>query len=56
LTKEVPSRSEAKRLILQGGIDIDGIKVVDPSEEIEITKEGITVKIGKIKFINVVKE
>jgi tyrosyl-tRNA synthetase len=56
LTKEVPSRSEAKRLILQGGIDIDGVKVDDPAQEIEITKGGIIVKIGKIKFVKVAKK
>jgi tyrosyl-tRNA synthetase len=56
LTKEVSSRSEAKRLILQGGIDIDGAKVNDPAQEIEITKAGIIVKIGKMKFVKVARK
>ncbi|MEK7112857.1 MAG: tyrosine--tRNA ligase [Patescibacteria group bacterium] len=52
-TKEVPSRSEAKRLILQGGIDVEEKTINLPTQEISIPKEGIVIKIGKIKFVQI---
>lgn len=52
-TKMIASRSEAKRLILQAGIDIEGQMADDPTQEIKIPKEGIVVRIGKIKFVKV---
>ena len=52
-TKQVPSRSEAKRLILQGGVDVGKSTIDDPTREIEIPEGGIVIKIGKIKFVKV---
>jgi len=52
-TKAVASRSEAKRLILQGGIDVEEKTINDPTQEIAIPKEGIVIKVGKIKFVKV---
>jgi len=52
-TKAVTSRSEAKRLILQGGIDVEKKTINDPTQEITIPKAGIVVKVGKIKFVKV---
>jgi len=45
----VPSRSEAKRLVEQGGVDIDGekVKVVG---EIKVS-DGMIVRVGKRKFV-----
>ncbi|MDD4705746.1 MAG: tyrosine--tRNA ligase [Bacilli bacterium] len=40
-----PSKSEARRLITQGGIEVDKIKIVDPNYEIE--KEEVIIKKGK---------
>jgi tyrosyl-tRNA synthetase len=52
-TKAVASRSEAKRFILQGGIDVEESTINDPTQEITIPKEGIVIKVGKIKFVKV---
>ncbi|MBI2066024.1 tyrosine--tRNA ligase [Candidatus Woesebacteria bacterium] len=52
-TKEVPSRSEAKRLILQGGIDVEETTINDPTREMTIPKEGVVIKVGKMKFVKV---
>ncbi|MBI4153459.1 tyrosine--tRNA ligase [Candidatus Woesebacteria bacterium] len=48
-TKEVPSRSEAKRLILQGGIDVAEKTIDDPTQEIAISQKGI---IEPVRFEN----
>ena len=45
-----PSRGEARRLILQGGVTIDGTKITDPNEKILLDGEKI-LKVGKRKFI-----
>jgi tyrosyl-tRNA synthetase len=45
----VKSRSEARRVIEQGGVEINGKRMKDPKGEIEIpqTNEGIVLKVGK---------
>ena len=48
----VSSKSEARRLIGQGAVDIDGRALTSPVEKIEI-KKGVVIKIGKRKFIRV---
>jgi len=48
------SRSEAKRLINQKAIDIDGQEQNDPAKEIEIPDKGFVVRVGKVKFVKVV--
>lgn len=45
-----PSRGEARRLVQQGGVTIDGNKVSDPNEFIKLDTEKI-LKVGKRKFI-----
>jgi len=45
----VPSRSEAKRVIEQGGITYDGKTITDPNE-IFIPKEGAIIQKGKHEF------
>jgi tyrosyl-tRNA synthetase len=47
----VKSRSEAKRLLLQGAIEIDGAKVTNNQVSI---KNGSTIKVGKRRFIRIV--
>ena len=44
-----PSKSEARRLITQGGIEIDKVKIIDPNYE--IVKNEVIIKKGK-KSIN----
>ncbi|HEV2339269.1 MAG TPA: tyrosine--tRNA ligase [Patescibacteria group bacterium] len=49
------SKSEAKRLIEQGGLEIDNVKIENPSQEITI-EDTILVKVGKRKFVEVTRE
>ncbi|MEJ7847144.1 MAG: tyrosine--tRNA ligase [Pyrinomonadaceae bacterium] len=54
LTGLAPSKGEAKRLIEQGGVKLDGEKVVSASAEIIIKKdEAILLQVGKLKFLKV---
>ncbi len=50
-----PSRGEARRLIVQGGVSIDGGKITDPKATITINN-GNVLKVGKRKFVKLVKE
>ncbi len=49
------SKNEAKRIIQGGGLKINGEKITNPQEEIEIKGE-LKVKVGKKKFFRVIKE
>jgi tyrosyl-tRNA synthetase len=46
------SKKEAKRLIEQGGVKINGEKISDTGAEIEIDNE-ILLQVGKRKFLKV---
>jgi tyrosyl-tRNA synthetase len=48
--KFAPTKAEARRLVIQGGVSIDGEKVQSISEVIKIKGEKI-LKVGKRKFI-----
>jgi tyrosyl-tRNA synthetase len=48
------SRSEARRLIEQGGVSIDGEKITDPNASLPSKKEFV-LKVGKRKFLKVVR-
>jgi len=52
-TKLAPSKSEAKRLILQGGVKIDQVVQKDWKKTVEI-KKGMIVQVGKRRFIKIV--
>src|SRR5256885_13097922 len=53
----VTSRSEAERLIKQGGVEIDGEREEDPRKDIDLTKpREFLVRAGKKKFLRVVVE
>jgi len=54
-TGVIESNSEAKRLLKQKAIDIDGEVVSDGQKEIKIKKEGIVIKIGKRKYYKIVR-
>lgn len=46
------SKGEARRLIEQGGVSVDGQRIADPSAIIVIN-QGVIVKVGKRKFMRV---
>ncbi len=50
-TKILPSKSEARRLVIQGGITVDNEKVTDPNKEF---KESIILKKGKKNIYKIV--
>ncbi len=52
-TKLAPSRSEAKRLISQGGVSIDGDKISDLSAIIKLKDKNI-IKVGKRNFLKII--
>ena len=49
------SKSEARRLIEQGGITIDGEKKTNPSESIKFDQD-LKIKKGKKVFVKVIKK
>jgi len=49
----VNSKSEARRLIEQGGVKINGEKVDDPNLDLTV-KKGMVIKIGKLNFVKLV--
>lgn len=51
-TNLAASRSEARRLIEQGGVEIDNQKITDATGEITI-KDNVVIKAGKRKFVEV---
>lgn len=55
--KLTPSKSEAIRLIEQGGVEIDGIRVDDPRKEMDLSKPAsFLLRAGKKKFLRIVVE
>jgi tyrosyl-tRNA synthetase len=55
--QEVPSTSDAERLIKQGGFEIDGTIVKDPACRIDLDKPAsYEVRLGKKKFLRIVVE
>jgi tyrosyl-tRNA synthetase len=45
----VASGGEGKRMVKQGGVSVDGRKIIDPNEEIT-PREGMVVQVGKRRF------
>ena len=57
LLQEVPSASEAERLMKQGGFEIDGKPVGDPTLKLNLEQPGsYRVRLGKKKFLRIVVE
>ena len=50
-----PSKGEARRLVVQGGVTIDGEKVDDIKTTVKFDKEKI-LKVGKRKFVRIVAD
>lgn len=55
LVNFAPSKGEAKRLVLQGGVSIDGVKISDVHQNIKI-KSGMILKVGKRKFLKLTEK
>jgi tyrosyl-tRNA synthetase len=51
-----PSNSEARRLIQQGGVEVDGSRVTDPNQKIDVSSESRVLQVGKRKFKRFVLE
>ncbi len=52
-----PSRSEAERLLKQGGVEINGRRVEDVKKEVDLSRPGeFLLRAGKKKFLRVVIE
>lgn len=51
----VKSRGEARRLILQGGIKVNG-KIISENDEFNIDEKGIILQKGKRHFIKIIKQ
>jgi tyrosyl-tRNA synthetase len=49
-----PSKGEARRLVTQGGVSIDGDKIEDIAAVINLKKESI-LKVGKRKFVKIIR-
>lgn len=47
-----PSKSEAKRIIEQGGVEVDGNRIIDPSKLIK-PKDNMLIKAGKRKIVKI---
>lgn len=52
-TQLAPSMGEARRLIEQGGVKIEGEKISNSAAEIEIKPAGVLLQVGKRKFLRV---
>jgi tyrosyl-tRNA synthetase len=51
----IASKSEAERLIKQGGVEIDGARVEDARKDVDLSKAGeFLLRAGKKKFVRVV--
>ncbi len=53
LVNFAPSKGEARRLVTQGGVSIDGEKINDPLQTVKIRPEMI-LKVGKRKFVKLI--
>jgi tyrosyl-tRNA synthetase len=47
------SKSEARRLVQQGGVSVDGTKIVDIAAVIDCSTS-VILRVGKLRFLRVV--
>lgn len=50
VTATAPSGSEARRLVAQGGVELDGHRLTDPQAEVEV-RAGQVLRVGKRRFV-----
>ncbi len=53
-TSLAPSKSEARRLIVQGGVSVDGEKILDPNKEID--EKELVIQKGKKRIVRIIIE
>lgn len=53
LTGTAKSKSEAGRLIAQGAVRLDEVRMTDPKETVKISDKGVLLQVGKRKFVRV---
>jgi tyrosyl-tRNA synthetase len=57
LLEQVPSASEAERVMKQGGFEIDGLPVSDPTWKLNLEQaKSYRIRFGKKKFLRIVVE
>jgi tyrosyl-tRNA synthetase len=49
----VATKGEAKRLIEQGGVKVNGEKATAAATEIDVNSDGVLLQVGKLKFLKV---
>jgi tyrosyl-tRNA synthetase len=55
--KLASSKNEAGRLIEQGGVEIDGVRVQDPRKDMDLSKATeFLLRVGKKKFLRIIVE
>ena len=52
-TQMAASKSEARRLVTQGGVSLDSVKITDPYAVVDISEQRI-LRVGKLRFLRVV--
>lgn len=52
-TKLVSSKSEARRVIMEKGVKVDGKVIADPNAEVKIEKSGVLIQKGKRHFVKI---
>jgi tyrosyl-tRNA synthetase len=50
------SKGEARRLIQQGGVKVDGSKIEQANQNVEVGRSGLLVQVGKLKFLRIVSD
>jgi len=53
LVESAKSKSEARRLVLQGAVRVDYARATDPKEKIKISDKGVLLQVGKRRFVRV---
>jgi tyrosyl-tRNA synthetase len=57
LLEQVPSASEAERVMKQGGFEIDGLPISDPTAKLNLEQpKSYRIRFGKKKFLRIVVE
>lgn len=53
--KAVPTKSEARRLIQQGGVEVDGQRLADVRSSVSLGHLPLHIRVGKKRFLSVVR-